>query len=280
MKEASEEVIRLYDRERHRDHAYYFGGHDSRVCATSFQAISLWGLGFPDRAQQTAWKCVEDARALGHAFSITHSLNMGGLTHLLLNDVDACQAVTDELFPLAERSKFPWPLTYARFQRGWLLAQRGDREAGIELMLKSAEKAPVAVLQTILLTLVAEQQMLCGQYDVALATIHQADAEMKHQFNHFYEAEMTRVRGEVLLAQSSDNIREAKSQFRQAVAIARKQSCRALELRSAISLARLLKNDGRRDEAREVLDPVHRAFTEGFGQRDLLSAKALLAELD
>ena len=83
MKETAEEVIRLYDRERHRDHAYYFGGHDSPVCARSFYAVSLWGLGFPDQAQHMAWQCIEDARVLGHAFSLAHSLNMGGLTHLL-----------------------------------------------------------------------------------------------------------------------------------------------------------------------------------------------------
>ena len=120
LKESSLEVIRLYDRKRHRDHAFYFGGHDSRVCARSFYAISLWGLGFPDQAQQIAWQCIEDARDLGHTFSLAHSLNMGGLTHLLLGDVAACQTVTDELYPLAERNRFPWPLTYARFQRGWL----------------------------------------------------------------------------------------------------------------------------------------------------------------
>ena len=68
-KEAAEEVIRLYDRERHRDHAYYFGGHDSRVCARSFYAITFWGLGFPDQAARMVRRCIEDARALGHTFS-------------------------------------------------------------------------------------------------------------------------------------------------------------------------------------------------------------------
>ena len=66
MREAAKEVIRLYDRERDRDHAYYFGGHDSRVCAQSFYALSLWGLGFPEQAHQMAWRCVADGRDLGH----------------------------------------------------------------------------------------------------------------------------------------------------------------------------------------------------------------------
>ena len=279
LKESAQEVIRLYDRERHRDHAYYFGGHDSRVCAQSFYAIGLWGLGFPEQAQRMAWQCVEDARALGHTFTIAHGLNMGGLTHLLLDDRDACRAVTDELYPLAERNKFPWPLVYAKFQRGWLKAQEGDREAGIAEMLKAADGAPAAVLQPILLTLVAQQQMLAGQCNTALATIDRAIDEMNRQHNRFYEAEMMRLRGEVLLAQSSGNAGEAETAFRQAMAIAAKQSCRALELRAATSLAQLLADTARAAEARDLLAPVYGTFTEGFERPDLKAAKALLAEL-
>ena len=106
-KEAAEEVIQLYDRERHRDHAYYFGGHDSRVCARSFYAITFWGLGFPDQAARMVGRCIEDARALGHTFSLAHGLNMGSLTFLLLHDVEACRVVADELYPFAERNNFP-----------------------------------------------------------------------------------------------------------------------------------------------------------------------------
>jgi predicted ATPase len=279
LKESSQEVIRLYDRERHRDHAFYFGGHDSRICARSFYAISLWALGFPDQAQRTAWQCVDDARDLGHTFSLAHSLNMGGLTHLLLGDVAACRTVTDELYPLAERNRFPWPLTYARFQRGWLAAQHGERAAGIRQMLEAADGAPAAVLQPILLTLAAEQQMLDGDFDAALATIDRAHDLMNTQHNRFYDAEITRMRGEILLAQSHSHAGETEAAFRQAMAIAQRQSCRALELRAGVSLARLLADDGRATEARGLLAPLFGAYTEGFAQKDLQAAKALLDEL-
>jgi class 3 adenylate cyclase/predicted ATPase len=279
MKESAQEVIRLYDRERHRDHAYYFGGHDSRVCAQSFYAISLWGLGFPDQAQKMARACVADARNLGHTFSLAHSLNMGGLTHLLVKDVEACRAVADELYPIAERNKFPWPLTYAKFQRGWLAAQDGNREEGIAQMLNAASGAPVAVLQPIVLTLIAEEQVRAGHSDAAIATLDRAKNEMNTHQNRFYEAEITRLRGEVLLAQSRSNRAEAETIFRQAWAIATKQSCRPAELRAVTSLAGLLADTGRRDEARDALAPIYGAFTEGFGLSDLLAAKSLLAEL-
>jgi class 3 adenylate cyclase/tetratricopeptide (TPR) repeat protein len=279
IKESAQEVIRLYDRERDRDHAYYFGGHDSRVCAQSFYAISLWALGSLDQAQRMARQCIEDAHALGHTFSIAHGLNMGGLTHLLLKDVDACRAINDELYPLAERNKFPWPLGYAQFQRGWLMAQDGDRDEGIRRMLEAVNKAPVAVLQPVALALIAEQQMLAGRFNEAIATLDLATSEMQTQHNRFYEAEIMRLRGEVLLAQSPGNPAEAEATFRQAIRLAADQSCRPLELRAATSLAKLLSQMKRSEEARDLLAPIYGAFSEGLDQPDLRAAKSVLAEL-
>ncbi len=279
MLESTQQVMRLYDRERHRDHAFFFGGHDSRVCAQSFYALSLWALGRPDQAQQEAWRCIEDARALGHTFSIAHGLNMGGLTYLLLNDVEVCRAVNEELYPLAERNNFPWPLSYAKFQRGWLLAQDGDRDEGIAQMEHASKSAPVAVLQPIVLALIAQEQMRAGRLDDALATIERARDNINEQNIHFHEGEILRLRGEILLAQSDDNAAEAEATFRQALAVAAQQSCRPIELSAAMSLARLLRAGGRKDEARDLLAPVYAAFTEGFDRPDLRDAKALLSEL-
>ena len=183
LKESAQEVIRLYDRERHRDHAYYFGGHDSRVCALSFYAVSLWGLGFPDQAQRMAQQCIEDARNLGHAFSLAHGLNMGGLTYLLLNDVEACRAIADELYPLAERNKFPWPLAYARFQRGWLMAkEKTSARTGIEQMLQGGRRC--AGRRTAAAGAgFSSPRNRCwpGQFEAAIATLDRAtDAVKKH----------------------------------------------------------------------------------------------------
>ena len=280
IKEAAQEVIRTYDRERHRDHAYYFGGHDARVCAQSFYALSLWGLGFPDQAERMAWQCIEDARDLGHVFSLSHALNMGGLTLILLNDVNACRVVADELYPLAERNKFPWPLTYARFVKSWLLSLESDPRAGIEQMIKVTDEMDWSVLQLILLTSVAERQMRAGQLDGALTMLGRAMNAGHGQQAPYYEAEIIRLRGEVLLAQSPSNAAEAEAGFREAIKLAAQQSCRALELRAATSLARLLRDRSRRTEARDVLAPIYGAFVEGFDKPDLLAAKTLLAELE
>jgi len=280
IREAAQEVIRLYDRERHRDHAYYFGGHDARVCAQSFYALSLWGQGFLDQAERMAWQCIEDARALDHAFSLSHALNMGGLTLILLRDLKACRAVADELYPLAERNKFPWPLIYARFVRSWLLAQESDPRAGIEQMVTVADHMDASVLRPILFATIAEQQMRVGLLDDAMNMLDRAQAETGDLLAPFYDAEIKRLRGEVLLAKSPNNAAEAEQALREAMAAAAGRSCLTIELRAATSLARLLAQTDRRAAARDLLAPVYGGFTEGFQRRDLQAARAQLAELN
>jgi class 3 adenylate cyclase/tetratricopeptide (TPR) repeat protein len=280
MIKTAQELIGLYDRERHRDHAYYFGGHDSRVCAQSFYALGLWELGCPDQAERMARQCIADGRALGHAFSFAHGLNMGSLTFLLLNDVDACRAVADELYPFAERNKFPWPLAQARFLRGWVTAQQGDRDAGIEQMRQAVDNPAQTVLRPILFSFIAEQQMRAARFADAIATLDQVTGEIQAGSARFHEPEIIRLRGEALLAQSRNNSAEAEAAFRRAMADAGQQSFRAIELRAGLSLARLLRERGRKAEARDVLAPIYAAFTEGFERPDLTAAKALLAELN
>jgi class 3 adenylate cyclase len=277
---AALDVIRLYDRERHRDHAYYFGGHDSRVCARSFYAMSLWGLGYFDQAREAIRQCVDDARALSHTFSLAHSLNMGSLTLMLLNDVNACRIVADELYPLAERNKFPWPLTYARFLRGWVAAEENQLDTGIEQMLNAVNEPSAAVLRPMMLTLVAEQQLRAARIGDCFHTIDQTIADIQSGDFHFYEEETIRLRGEALLAQSRENIGETEAAYKEAMAAASRRSCRAVELRASMSLARLWRDQGKVQQARELLAPVYGWFTEGFDTRDLKEAKALLGELE
>jgi class 3 adenylate cyclase/predicted ATPase/predicted RNA-binding Zn-ribbon protein involved in translation (DUF1610 family) len=278
MTEAAREVIRLYDRERHRDHAYYFGGHDARVCAQSFLAMSLWGRGFTDQARGMAWQAIEDGRALGHAFSHAHGLNIASTTFLLLDDFAACQIVADELYPLAEHNRFSWSLSQARFLRGFLIAQANPAD-GIEQMLQACAEPSMAVMRPLFLSLIADRQRQAGRLDAALDTLDHATREMNEQQLHFYEAETARLRGQILLEQSADHASEAERLFREAIAVATAQASRSLELRAAISLARLLARGGRQNEAYQLLAPIYTAFTEGFEQADMQAAKTLLAEL-
>ena len=277
LSEAAQEVIRLYDRERHRDHAYYFGGHDARMCARSFYALGLWGGGLVDQAQAMSWLAVDDARQLGHAFSLAHALQRAGMTMMLLKNENGCRAVADELYPLAERNKFPWQLADAKFFRGWLAVREGDCKSGIEPMAHSASLPFFAPFRAFYLIQIVEAEFRAGQFERAMTTLDRTVREVETEANHFCESEIYRLRGEVLLAQG--RAEDGEAAFREAIAYAVRQSCRPLELRAATSLARLLRDRSRRSEAHAALAPVYGAFTEGFGFADLQAAKELLVEL-
>jgi predicted ATPase len=198
---------------------------------------------------------------------------------LILKDLDACRRVADELYPIAERNKFPWPLAGARFLRGWVAAQEGDRDRGIEQMAKATEEPSAAVLRPISLALIAEQEMPGGRFEDALGILDRAIRVVHDQPSRFYEPEIIRLCGEALLALSPDNAVEAEKVFRQAMAVAIRRSYRAIELHAGISLAKLLAENGRRAEARDLLAPIYAVFSEGFARPDLQAAKSLLAEL-
>ena len=280
MGEAAREAIRLYDPERHREHAYYYGGHDALMCTRSFYAVSLWGQGLFDQAGSTTLQSIEDARALGHVFSIAHALQRGGLYMALMKDVDACRLMADELYPLAERNKFPWQLADAQFLRGWLAAQDGDFDAGIEAMNGSVGQLfGGGAFGPTYAVMIVEQELRAGYLDRALTGIERAIAEMGAKGNMFCAPELYRSRGEALRAQARPDGAAAERDFREALALSRKQACRPLELRAATSLARLLADRDRKVEARDLIAPVYAAFTEGFDRPDLQAAKALLDEL-
>ena len=280
MTETAHEVFRLYSRNRHRDHAYYFGGHDARMCARSFYAQAQWGLGLLDQAHATVRESIEDARDLGHLFTLAHALQRGGHTLVLLQDAKSCRAVVDELYPLAERNKFPWQLSDAKFLRGWLAALDGDYEAGIEQMQYAADaKFAAGTFLPIFLLQIAEFQLRAGMPDRVMATLDRAIDVTQTQGNHFCEPDIFRMRGEALVTLSPTRHDDAEAAFHEALAVARRQSCRILELRAAVSLARLWTTKDRRDAARDLLTPIYGSFTEGFNRPDLQAAKALLTQL-
>ena len=129
------------------------------------------------------------------------------------------------------------------------------------------------------LALLGEAYLHAGRHDHSLSTIDQALGFIRESGECWWEAEVYRLRGEVLLAQRTGNRTDAEESFQQAIRVARKQTARSLELRAATSLARLWAEDGRRGEGHDLLAPVYGWFTEGFDTADIKDAKALLEEL-
>ncbi len=129
------------------------------------------------------------------------------------------------------------------------------------------------------LALLAETFGKVGQTEEGLTVLTEALAVVRKNAERFYEVELHRLKGELLLALSDENQYEAESCFRQAIDVARWQSAKSWELRAVMSLSRLWQKQGKREEARQMLSEIYGWFTEGFDTRDLKEAKALLKEL-
>jgi predicted ATPase len=168
------------------------------------------------------------------------------------------------------------------YRQGLLLAQQGQLQAGIAHMQQgwAAYRATGAnVRQPMYLAPLAEAYGQAGQVDEGLQVLAEALVYVEQAGERWWEAELHRLKGELLLIQSSDNRAEAASCFQQALTLARHQQAKSWELRAATSLARLWRQQGKHADAYELLAPVYGWFTEGFDTADLQDARALLAEL-
>ena len=183
---------------------------------------------------------------------------------------------------LTEQLGLPFYLGVGRFVRGFARVESGEGEAGIAEMqqamvelagLGSGLGAPQGLF------VLAEGLRKVGRHGDALDALGLGVAQAEAQGQHFYDAELHRLRAEILLDTDGNAVDEAEALFHQSLEIARRQEAKTFELRAATSLARLWQRQGKRDAARDLLAPVYAWFTEGFATRDLQHAKALLGEL-
>jgi predicted ATPase len=168
---------------------------------------------------------------------------------------------------------------YTTFARGWVSWSRGERISGMAEMLSGMSLSRDQEYRLALPfyeTLVAKAEAEAGEVDAALTRLNRAFAEVEQTGERWHEAEMYRIRGEILLERDAADTALAEDAFRTAIAIARQQQAKSWELRAATSLARIWRDQGKRNEARELLAPVYGWFTEGFDTLDLKEAKALL----
>jgi tetratricopeptide (TPR) repeat protein len=196
-----------------------------------------------------------------------------GLTLYYLGEIPAARA--------AELGLARWlPMTV--HQRGWVLAAQGQHAEGIAQMregLSTLQATGAELAQPRLLALLAEAYGHGGHAEAGLRVVAEALAVAHRTGERRDEAEISRVKGELLLRQAIANAPEAEACFQQALALAHRQQAKSWELRAAMSLARLWQHQDKRTEARELLAPVYGWFTEGFDTADLQEAKALLEEL-
>ena len=254
---------------------------DHSVWSLSLLALALWPLGFVDQAIEAASKALARAQQINHAMTTAFALIFGSTLcefiradplrggHLFDEALDYC--VNNDL-----RTYFPW----SRFYGGLSLINRGQLDQGLEMMrgaMAAAKKINTKLLWTPHLGSLALAHARAGQAEAALDLLSEALAAVEDMDERVFEAELHRIIGDALLSMRRQG--EAEVEFTRALAVARQQQAKSWELRAVMSLSRLWRDQGKVQQARELLAPVYGWFTEGFDTRDLKEAKALLDEL-
>jgi class 3 adenylate cyclase/predicted ATPase len=277
--------ITLYDPQRHRSLAFLYGTDMGVVCL-SYAAITLWYRGFPDQALERSREAVALARELAHPFSLAYALTFMAWIHLSRREASAAQEWAEALIALATEHGFPFWLALGMLQRGWALADQGRGAKGIAQMrqgLDTYRTTGAELARPTLLAWLAEGYAKANQPEEGLAVLAEALAAAAKSGERLYEAELHRLRGELLLRTAEEGgspaAAEAERCFRQAIAIARRQGAKSWELRAGTSWSRLLRQEGRPAEAWELLAPICGWFTEGLNTPDLREARALREQL-
>jgi predicted ATPase len=277
-----EQGMALYDLQDHRSHAFLYGGHDPGSCCQSYTAWTLWALGYPEQALKASDRALTLARELAHPASLAASLSYAAVLHQFRREREAVQQMAEALIALATAQGDAERLARGTILRGWALFVQGQGTEGMMQMrqgLAALQATGGEVRRQLFLPLLAGAYGGIGQSEEGLNVLAEALAAVEKTGGRFYEAELYRLRGELLLARSAEHHTEAETCFRQGLNIARRQQAKSWELRAAMSLSRLWQQQGKRAEARELLAPIYGWFTEGFDTADLQEAKALLEEL-
>jgi class 3 adenylate cyclase/predicted ATPase len=278
-REQLDQAIALYDPERHRAHAFLYG-QDPGVGCLSVAAGALWSLGYPDQALKKSEEATALARAVAHPFSLAFALFHAAWVRSFRKESQVAKESAEAMLALATEHGFAYVLNFGPIFCGWANASQGEVEEGIAQMrsgLAGMQSVSTELFRPCFLNQLATACGELGQTIEALALVAEALAVVERNGERYWEAEIHRLKGELLL--DSKGSSEAETCFRHAMNIARAQSAKSLELRAVTSLSRLLQEQGKKEEARQILAGIYGWFTEGFDTSDLRDAKALLDEL-
>jgi predicted ATPase len=281
--------IVLYDPQRHRVHTFRYGQNSGVMCH-AYAAWTLWWLGYPDQALQRSHEALTLARELAHSYSLAVALFFAAMFHQLRREGQLTQERAEAARAFAAEQGFALWVAGGTFLRGWALAEQspeavagaGPWEEGVAQMhqgLAAWCATGAEVARPYMLALLAETSAQGGQREEGLPLLAEALAMTNDTEERRWEAELYRLKGELLLQQAAPDAPPAEACFQQALAIARRQQAKSWELRTAMSLARLWQQQGKRAAARQLLAEIYGWFTEGFDTPDLQEAKALLEAL-
>jgi predicted ATPase len=248
-------------------------------------SVALWALGEIREAATIEAKARVQAEAETPAPALVNFYIYSLLGAALRRDRDLILGNSDAMAAFMKQSEMSANRQLAGFSaffQGVARRLRGEHGDGMAEMTQAAEQVRVQGvlnLSSFLTVLIADAEADCGEIEAALASVNEALISASQTRERWFEAEAQRIRGEILLKREPVDTAAAEEAFLNALAIAQKQKARSFELRAAMSMARLWRDQGKRDEARDLLAPVYGWFTEGFDTLDLKEAKVLLDDL-
>jgi predicted ATPase len=275
-----EEGISLYRPQQQHAHLLQYG-HDPRAVLRCFNAWAIWSLGYPDLARETAHQAVALAEDLRHPETLCYSLFFAAWVHGLRRESQETLKFADQAIALASQNGIAQWLAFSSSLRGWAVAERGQVGDGLQQMRQALDiyrAIGSEISRPHFLGLLAEALLNHGDIDGALASLTEALAAVDSTGQRYYEAELYRLKGRLLQKQHSPSA-ESEAYYHRAIEIARQQRAKSFELRAAISLSQLWRDQGKFEDARSQLKAIYDWFTEGFDAPDLQDAKVLLDEL-
>jgi tetratricopeptide (TPR) repeat protein len=252
------------------------GSHPAVQCQFYLALIS-WMLGYPDRSLEEAPAAVKSAETLGHPVTLAQTLCYAALVHIFRREPPAAADCAERALKICEEHHIAHHHAFAVCENGWALGVTGESGKGLAQIGQGLD-GYLGTPQHMLLTLQADAQLAIGQPEAALASVAAGLKAVEKAGGAPLEAELYRLKGEALLA-GAGTVSEAETAIEKAIAVALRQNAKSWELRGAMSLARLRRQQGRPQEAAALLAPILGWFTEGLDTADLKQAKTLLDEL-
>ena len=277
-----EEGTALYDAKLLRSHAYTYGIDPGVVCL-SYAALAWWFLGFADHALDRSQRALALAEELSHPHSRALALVWAAWLRQFLRDTHSTEELAQEAVRLCGEHGYPLWRAMGTILHSWALIESGRKpEECIPQMwqgLADLRATGAGLWQPCFLGLIAEACNKVNRIDEGLMVLDQALGVVRERAERFYEAELHRLRGELLLRRNPADISASEACFQTAIAVAHDQQAMSLKLRAATSLSRLWAERGERRQAHDLLAGTYGWFTEGLDTLDLREAQALLSEL-
>lgn len=274
--ELSERALERFDLEVEKNIVLGFQFASSSALRI-MNGCSLWMLGFPDRSPGLVSSAVELTRELHHYPSEAFALGASLLFHHYRLDIDSADEASEQLLDLAAREDFEIWSPFAHMFRGWVMSERGQHESGItetRLGIAQWRETGSYLNDTITTAMLGRMLWKAGRSDEALSTLDEAIVASEERSELQFAPELHRLRGEILIERGMTT--EGELSMENALSLARAQSARMLELRAANSLARVMEQTDRGEQAHLLLKPIYDWFKEGFGEPDLREARELL----